>query len=890
MQSQVPFPNFMQMRQWLPLWVWHGIRIASVGVALALCITLIVLPDWGLYLFWRVLIPLVPLLFFVAPGLWRNICPMAALNQTPRLFEMTKGLVLPQWLKEYGYLIGISLFLALVSSRKVLFNYNGPALAILILLLLGTAFVMGSLFKGKSGWCSSICPLLPVQRIYGQTPFVTVPNSHCQPCVGCTKNCYDFNPPVAYLADMYDDDRHFAAYRKLFVGLFPGFILAFYTLPNPPAIPILAMYGYFVLYSLVSVGLFFLAESTVKVTANKLTVLFGAVALNLYYWFNAPVLANLLPTAIPTTSFVWPFRLLILGLTLFWIYRTWQKETKFVEQTVIPLTAHVGAQDSLVSHQASMVGNPEVLIAPEGKRIVATKGVTLLDLIEQNGLPIEAGCRMGVCGADPVCIVDGMGNLSKISSDERTTLERLGLAPNTRMACVARVRGHCKVSLTPEKPDLFSTSFIQGAKFDKSVEKVVIIGNGIAGVTAADHVRRRHPHCEIHLIGRERHHLYNRMAITRLIYGRSAMQGLYLLPEKWYDDYNITCWLNTQATGVDVDGQTVTLGTGETLPYDRLILTTGSSAYVPALEGADLTGVFVLRTAEDAMSIRDFVQERVCRQAVVAGGGLLGLEAAYGLHKLGLEVAVLERSGSLLRRQLDDRSGQILRNYLEGMGIQIVTEAESASLQDRRTTRHDDSRLGGGRIQQVTLTDGRTLPCDLFLICAGIRSNLTLAQSMGLTVKRGVVVDEQMRTNRPEIFAAGDVAEYKGQVLGLWPIAVGQAEVAAAGAVAPAGQADKTYSEIVPVTMLKVVGVDLTSIGVIGADGPTQSEIVLEEQEEHRYRKLVLDGNKVIGAILLGYPTEAAGVAEAVRQGLDVSKEIDAFKRGDWRWFVSLME
>ena len=295
MQSQITFPNYMQMRQWLPLWIWHGARVVSVGVALGLCITLIVRPELGLYLFWRVLIPMVPLLFFIAPGIWRNICPMAALNQTPRLFEMTRGFTTPNWFKEYGYVIAIGLFLVLVSSRKVLFNDNGAALAILILLLLISAFVMGMFFKGKSGWCSSICPLLPVQRIYGQTPFVTVANSHCQPCVGCTKNCYDFNPRVAYLADLYDDDTYFGGYRKLFVGLFPGFILAFYTLPNPPAIPIAEMYAYFVLYSIVSVGLFMLATTFIKVTANKVTVIFGATALNLYYWFNAPILGALLP-------------------------------------------------------------------------------------------------------------------------------------------------------------------------------------------------------------------------------------------------------------------------------------------------------------------------------------------------------------------------------------------------------------------------------------------------------------------------------------------------------------------------------------------------------------------------------------------------------------------
>jgi nitrite reductase (NADH) large subunit len=231
-QQNVPFPNYMQMRQWIPLPVWHGIRLASVGIALGLCIILLVQPALGLWLFWQVLIPFVPMLFFVAPGIWRNICPLAALNQTPRLFQFTRGLTLPRWLQEYGYVVAITLFLLIVPTRKVLFNSSGVATALLILLLLGAAFVMGNFFKGKSGWCSSICPLLPVQRIYGQTPFLTVANSHCQPCLGCTKNCYDFNPRVAYLADLHDPDRHFSAYRKFFVGLFPGFVLAFYTLPG----------------------------------------------------------------------------------------------------------------------------------------------------------------------------------------------------------------------------------------------------------------------------------------------------------------------------------------------------------------------------------------------------------------------------------------------------------------------------------------------------------------------------------------------------------------------------------------------------------------------------------------------------------------------------------
>jgi len=873
-------------RQMTPISVWYGLRMIGLGITLGLVIVLFVRPATGLFFFWHAFIPTLPLLFFVAPGFWRNVCPMATLNQTPRLFHFTRALTLPKWLQEYGYVIAISLFLILASSRKVIFNQNGPALAVLILVALAGAFVMGNFFKGKSGWCSSMCPLLPVQRIYGQTPFVNIPNAHCEPCIGCTKNCYDFNPKVAYLADLADPDRHFAAYRKFFVGLFPGFILAFYLLPNPPALSFWQMYMGFAIVCLISLGTFFAVETFVKATSNQLTVLYGALALNFYYWFNAPTLGDLIGTP-ALLWFVWPLRVLIFGLTLIWVYRTYQKEPQFIELMLTSKVSQVSVNAPSLANQPARVMAPEVRVEPEGKCLTATKNRTLLEIVEQNNLPIEAGCRMGVCGADPVCILDGMDNLSKIGSEERATLERLGLAPNTRMACMARVRGDVKISLTPAKPEVFLTSIVAGFRYEKTVERVVIIGNGIAGVTAADHIRRRHPKCEIHLIGRERHHLYNRMGITRLIYGRSAMQGLYLLPDQWYEDFNITCWLNTHVTKVDAQARQVVLGTGDTLPYDRLILTTGSQSYLPKIEGYPMTGGFVLREAEDAMAIRAFVQAQVCRSAVVAGGGLLGLEAAYGLQRLGLTVTVLERSNSLLRRQLDIRGGQFLHDYLEKLGIHIVMEAEAASVQDsvqELVQRRGQTDLSiTGRIQQVTLKDGRTLPCDLLLVAAGIRSEIELARSIGLAVGQGVIVDAQMRTSDPAIFAAGDVAEFDGRIYGLWPVAVSQAEVAATNAVAGPGATPATYTETPPVTMLKVVGVDLTSIGRIEPQSDRESVIALEESAEYRYRKLVIADGKIVGAILLGYPLEAPGVIEAVKQQLDITPYLTALQAGDWQ-------
>ncbi len=280
--TAIPFPNYTQMKQVLPIRVWHVLRVVAVLSAVGLVVTLLVAPDTGLTIWWGFVVPVLPLVFFAAPGFWRNVCPMAALNQTPRLFGFTRGLTLPPWLRQYGYVFGIALFVTVVASRKAIFNDNATALALLLTAALGAAFVGGLIFKGKGGWCSSgVCPLFPVQRIYGQTPLVVIPNSHCQPCVGCAKNCYDFNPRVAYLADMNDEDPRYSGYRKFFAGAFPGVILAFYNVADPPEISTGLMYLEFAVFILASAGLFYLLDRFVNVTAAKLTALFAAAAFNL---------------------------------------------------------------------------------------------------------------------------------------------------------------------------------------------------------------------------------------------------------------------------------------------------------------------------------------------------------------------------------------------------------------------------------------------------------------------------------------------------------------------------------------------------------------------------------------------------------------------------------
>ena len=869
MSGVTAFPNYTQIPARLPIGAWQALRALSLLGAIGLAVALVVAPDDGLYVLWRIVIPALPLVWLVVPGLWRNLCPLSASNQTPRVLGLSKALSAPAWLKEYGFVIAAGLFILFVSLRKVGLDDSGPASALLLLGALAGGFAGGMLLKGKSGWCSSICPLLPIQRLYGQTPYKLVANSHCAPCVGCTKSCYDFNPRAAYLADLHDPDPYWGGYRKLFAAAFPGLVLAFFTLPEARGgTEIASLYGQLALYLAGSVAIFFALDSLLKVSSHKLTALSAATGFSLFYWHASE------PWGEPA---MWAARGVAIVLAAGWLVRTYAKERAFAAQAGAAVPApsaapviDLAASRSMASHRALTTGAPEVAFEPEGKRVVAKPGMTLLEAAEAGGLPIESGCRMGVCGADPVCVSEGMEHLSPISDDERSTLDRLGLADTTRMACCARVSGPVTMKLTPEKPSKPTLSRIAQFTYDRSVERVVVLGNGIAGVTAADHVRRRHPLAEIDLVADEPHHLYNRMGIARLIYGRSAMQGLYLNPDAWYEEHAVTPWLNTRARSIDRIRQTVELGTGESLRYDRLILATGSRSFVPAIDGFGGPGSFVLRTAEDALGLRAFTQRNGAATAVVAGGGLLGLEAAYALHKLGLRVTVLERGDRLLRRQLDARASALLHAYLEGLGLAILCDAETAAVE------------GDGRVRMAHLADGRGVEADVFLAAAGITPNAELARAAGLAVNRGVLVDERMRTQDHAILAAGDVAEHAGRVHGLWPVAVAQAEVAADNAVG----GRKEYRGSVPFTMLKVVGVELTSVGRF--EEQATDEVIVLEEPGGRYRKLVIEDGRIVGAILLGHSAEVAAVRTAIDRGFPVGGVMDALRAGRWTALAEL--
>ena len=858
MSTANPYPSYLEMRRSVPDAAWHVVRALSLGCAITVIVLLFVRPHDGLILWWLFILPCLPLVFMVVPGLWRNVCPMATLNQVPRLLGLTRGLTPPDWLIRNAIVVQGFFYFALISTRVPYFDHNGPATGALLGVALCAAFAGGLAFKGKSGWCGTLCPLMPVQRLYGQTPAVVVPNSHCATCVGCTSNCIDFNPRLAVVADVHESSEERVKQLKVFAGVFPGFVVAFLAVPTSiigePASLGVSVARYYLLtavYMLVSLGLYFLLEAFLPLTPLVLMAVFAAAALNLHnilrfttaFHFDKPLWLRVVEG------------LAVFAVTATFVARTWLHERRVdeLERAERPVVR--------VDFGGSTEGS-EVTFVPSGRRIVVAAETTLLDAAERAGIHLEAGCRMGVCGADPVAVVSGIDHLSPPSAGERSTLERLGFGAGCRMACSARVRGPVEVTLDVSRQADAVPTVVRDP--DPSIANVVIVGNGIAANTVADHVRRLHPDCAIDIVGDELHPLYNRMGISRLVYGRSAMSGLVLHDDDWYERNSITAWLNTVVDEIDREERIVVLGTGERLPYDRLVLATGATATLPPIAGLDDPSVFVMRTAEDATRIRAVAQRAHARRAVVVGGGLLGIETAHALNRLGLRVTIVQRSPRLLAGHLDRRSSELVEQYLRRVGIALSLGAAPVSV-TREPVGVSLDLVGGGRV-----------PADLVVVCVGITPAIELAVRAGLAVDRGILVDDTMRTNDPFVFAAGDVAQHASGMPGLWPAAVAQAEVAAANAVGE----DRLYDPPPAVAVLKGVGLTVMSAGEL--DG-TAGEAVSREStdDDLRYWKLVVRDDVAVGAVVVGDWPHGSLLVDAVVAGRDLGSELGTLRDGD---------
>ena len=315
---------------------------------------------------------------------------------------------------------------------------------------------------------------------------------------------------------------------------------------------------------------------------------------------------------------------------------------------------------------------------------------------------------------------------------------------------------------------------------------------------------------------------------------------------EWYAERRIGLQTGVMVTGADADRQVVITAGAEEISYDLLLLATGSSSFVPPIIGADRQGTFALRNISDARAIVACCLRG--REAVVIGGGLLGLEAGNALRRRGMQVTVVEFLPRLLPRQLDPKGAAKLQGIMEAMGFSFQLGISVHEIQ------------GGATVERVVLDNCEVLSADLVLIAAGVRPNLELARCLGLDCNRGVLVDAMLRTSRPEVYAAGDVAEFKGNVYGSWLAAMQQGKIAGTNMAG----GSQLYRGTVMANKLKVAGIDLAAVGEIDADGQYRSEVV---ETESVYRKMVYDQNdRLIGAVLLGDTTALAEVTRAVSE------------------------
>ncbi len=376
------------------------------------------------------------------------------------------------------------------------------------------------------------------------------------------------------------------------------------------------------------------------------------------------------------------------------------------------------------------------------------------------------------------------------------------------------------------------------------VERVVIVGAGIAGVTAAAEARKAAPEVQITLISKESSLPYYRLNLTRFLAGMVAEGDLLIQQKSWYDEQRIE-WLEGEVVSILTDRREVQLHDGRSLTYDRLVLANGSHPFVPSIAGADRDGVRVLRTLDDARAILKRLKPGM--RCVCIGGGLLGLETAGALSQQNVAMTVLEGQPWLLPRQLPRRGGEILQGFVEGQGVEVCCGVQVQEI------------TGDHRVRGVRLAGGGEIPADLVIISAGVRPNSYVARQSDLKVKTGIIVDDRMFTSNPHVLAAGDVTEHRGLLYGIWPAGYAQGVVAGINAVG--GSAE--FAGMPPHTRLKVLDIDLFSIGSLSM--PDASYRFVERQGEAGYRCLVCRDNRIVGAALVGDTALAALLTDAIR-------------------------
>jgi nitrite reductase (NADH) large subunit len=382
--------------------------------------------------------------------------------------------------------------------------------------------------------------------------------------------------------------------------------------------------------------------------------------------------------------------------------------------------------------------------------------------------------------------------------------------------------------------------------------RIVIVGNGLSGTIFAKTLRELDGEAEIALFEGENYPYYPRPNLIEYLAGNLAYERLFAFQQEWYDAQKLRLHLGRRVSQIHRRKKTVELDGGEAVPYEKLLLANGAYAGVPPIQGVEKTGVFTLRTLDDVHAILDYLQDHP--RVAVIGGGLLGLEIARAFKTRGAEVDVYEFFPRLLPRQLDREGAAVLQRQIEDTGIAVFCDVATQEI------------TGKTAAQGLRFKDGKEAAADMVVIAAGVRPRIELAQAAGLETDRGIVVNDRLQTSDPDILAAGDSVQHRGRVYGIIPASFQQARTAAHCLL---GQ-DQDYSGTVPSNTLKVVGVDVTSIGLVNPEAEAVEEIRREDPERRIYKKVVLQEGKLKGAIWMGTKQGVNEISRLIQNDIDV--------------------
>ncbi|MGV7207835.1 NAD(P)/FAD-dependent oxidoreductase [Oxalobacteraceae bacterium A2-2] len=382
---------------------------------------------------------------------------------------------------------------------------------------------------------------------------------------------------------------------------------------------------------------------------------------------------------------------------------------------------------------------------------------------------------------------------------------------------------------------------------------LVVIGNGMAGMRTVEELHKLAPDLyQITVFGAEPHGNYNRIMLSPVLAGEKKMDDIMLHTREWYAQHGITLHAGDPVERIDRRRRIVRARSGLEVKYDRLLIATGSKPFIIPVPGHELPGVLAFRDIQDVETM--LAMARNHRHAVVIGGGLLGLEAANGLQRQGMDVTVVHVSSVLMNQQLDQPAAQLLQKALEAKGLRFLMNAQTAEI------------TGPDRVTGVRFADGSTIPADLVVMTAGVRPNIALAQAAGLHCERAIVVDDTLQTYDPRIYAVGECVQHRSATFGLVAPIWDQARVAGAHL---AGAGHRRYVQQTSPTRLKVTGVDLYSVGdFIGGEG--SEDLVLRDPRRGVYKRLVLKDQRVVGAVLYGDVQDGPWYFDLIQKGTDI--------------------